>query len=180
MRSNAPQLQRVPDEEGNVALPTSEGTAVLFTAAGFRNHQPSLFSLRKECIASRDANLFKETLKKDEENIYSMHLTIQNLLFTLTRTLGKYIKMGIYSCIKSNSVSVSSIKSVTLHTRVHLLLPVVQKLWDNHCILVFQRNDRLHENDIILFITLVLLAVDSLSNSCLELKQMELAQIWCC
>lgn len=57
---------------------------------------------------------------------------------------------------------------------------MIQKLWDNHCISVFQRNYKFHEDDVILFITLVLLAVDSLSNSCLELKQMELAQIRCC
>lgn len=119
--SNPPQLQWVPTEVGNVALPTAEATHSDVHFCRLWKHWPSLFSSRRARVASRDAKLFKETLHKDEENIYSVHLTIQPLPFTLTKTLEKYLKMRIYSCIKSNSVSVRSIKSVTLHTSVPLL-----------------------------------------------------------
>lgn len=47
-----------------------------------------------------------------------MHPAIQLLLFTLAKTLGKYLKMEVYNCIKSNSVSVSSVKLLMLHTSV--------------------------------------------------------------
>lgn len=69
-------------------------------------------------MASRDPRLFKETLHNEEENIYSVHLAIHLLLFTLAKTLGKYLKMEICNCIKSNSISASCIKLLTLHSSV--------------------------------------------------------------
>lgn len=53
--------------------------------------------------------------------MYSVPLAIQ-LLSTLAKTLGKYLKMEVYNYINFNSVAVNSMKLLTLCTSVSPLL----------------------------------------------------------